>query len=235
MRETVPSFAADGSAMKALPPRERLAARTRCGSGRTMKACRVPWNEGSAPGRRGPCLYAAERWWGTLIADVIGCRSPLRLHRGRPAPGCAREPGLRMVVSLQCASALTDALAERTIFVMQLITDSRAALDAVGAFRHAHDQQNPAQPEGRTMTTPIPLRFVRRHSAGFDELVRLASARRILPSCKHFCLFRVVRPGVTPRAPSLLGNVQPIRFHRDGTAWRIEPLVARTDNLLTLA
>lgn len=35
--------------------------------------------------------------------------------------------------------------------------------------------------------------------------------------------------------PTVLGNAQPLRFERNGTEWRIEPLLARTDDAASLA
>jgi broad specificity phosphatase PhoE len=35
--------------------------------------------------------------------------------------------------------------------------------------------------------------------------------------------------------PDVLGNAQPLKFQRDGTAWRIEPLSARTHDAASLA
>jgi probable phosphoglycerate mutase len=38
-----------------------------------------------------------------------------------------------------------------------------------------------------------------------------------------------------PIEPAVLGNAQPLRFHRTGDAWQIEPLLARSDDAAALA
>jgi probable phosphoglycerate mutase len=35
--------------------------------------------------------------------------------------------------------------------------------------------------------------------------------------------------------PAVLGNAQPLRFSRVGTTWRIDPLLARTNEAASLA